>query len=127
MRDAAYASFTDDDRVLGHRLAAEWLEKAGEADAFVLAEHFRQGAAPDRAVAYYLLAARRALEGNDVAAALDRAARGLACGDDLGDDARRSCSSPRPRRTAGSGNNVEEPRRPSPRRSGSSPGAATAG
>jgi tetratricopeptide (TPR) repeat protein len=80
VRDASYASFTDEDRVLGHRLAGEWLEKAGETDAFVLAEHFHEGGDPGRAVGFYLDAALTALEGNDFTAALDRAERGIACG-----------------------------------------------
>ena len=82
VRDASYASFTDEDRALGHRLAGAWLESAGETDAFVLAEHFHQGGEPARALGFYLEAAEQALEGNDFAAALDRAARGLASGAD---------------------------------------------
>ncbi|HVY46547.1 MAG TPA: AAA family ATPase, partial [Minicystis sp.] len=82
LRDAAYASFTDEDRALGHRLAAAWLEDAGEADALVLAEHREQGGEPARAVAFFLRAAEQALEGNDLAAAEARAARGLGCGAD---------------------------------------------
>jgi eukaryotic-like serine/threonine-protein kinase len=82
VRDAFYASFTDEDRALGHRLAGAWLESAGKTDAFVLAEHFHQGGEPARALGFYLEAAEQALEGNDFAAALDRAARGLASGAD---------------------------------------------
>src|SRR5207302_934930 len=41
--DAAYAMLTDEDRRLGHRLAAEWLERAGESDPLVLGEHFDRG------------------------------------------------------------------------------------
>src|SRR6185437_4429196 len=44
LRDAAYAALTPEDRILGHRLAGEWLEGRGEADAVVLAEHFERGA-----------------------------------------------------------------------------------
>jgi eukaryotic-like serine/threonine-protein kinase len=80
VRDAAYASFTEDDRVLGHRLAAAWLEQAGEADAVLLADHFHEGHEPARAVVFFVKAAEQALEGNDFAAVLDRAARGLASG-----------------------------------------------
>jgi eukaryotic-like serine/threonine-protein kinase len=80
VRDAAYASFTEEDRILGHKLAAEWLEKAGEADAVVLAEHFQQGGQQGRAVSFYLKSAEHALEGNDFAAALKRAERGIVCG-----------------------------------------------
>ncbi|WP_437964194.1 protein kinase [Sorangium sp. So ce260] len=39
LRDAAYAMLTDRDRALGHRLAGEWLLKAGEQDPGVLTEH----------------------------------------------------------------------------------------
>ena len=51
VREAAYAMLTDADRALGHRLAGEWLEAAGERDALVLAEHFERGGEPARAVA----------------------------------------------------------------------------
>ena len=37
VREAALAMLTDDDRTLGNRLAAEWLEEMGEPDAAVLA------------------------------------------------------------------------------------------
>lgn len=80
VRDAAYAMLTDADRTLGHRLAATWLEKAGETDALLLAEHFERGGAPLRAIAWHLRAAEQALGGNDFAAVLARAQRGIACG-----------------------------------------------
>ena len=51
VREAAYAMLTDEDRALGHRLAGAWLEQAGLGDAMVLAEHFRRGGEPARAVA----------------------------------------------------------------------------
>ena len=35
VREAAYAMLTEADRALGHRLAGEWLERAGERDAVV--------------------------------------------------------------------------------------------
>ncbi len=80
VRDAAYSLLTDEDRALGHRLAAAWLEAAGEPDAATLAEHFERGGEPGRAVLRYLQAAEQCLQGNDLAAAIDRAARGIACG-----------------------------------------------
>src|SRR6185437_16912863 len=43
IREAAYAMLTPDDRILGHKLGAEWLEEAGESDGMVLAEHFERG------------------------------------------------------------------------------------
>jgi tetratricopeptide (TPR) repeat protein len=79
VQQAAYARLLDDDRTLGHRLAAEWLEGVGGKDAVVLAEHFERGHAPDRALGWYLRGAEQALAGNEYAAALARAERGVAC------------------------------------------------
>jgi predicted ATPase len=78
VRDTAYAMLTEGDRKLGHRLGAEWLERAGERDATVLAEHFERAGEPERAVDRYRRAAEQALEGNDFAAAIARAERGAA-------------------------------------------------
>jgi tetratricopeptide (TPR) repeat protein len=80
VREAAYASLTDSDRKLGHKLAAEWLRAAGERDAMTLAEHFARGGEPEEAIGYFRDAAESALRGNDFAAALLRADRGIACG-----------------------------------------------
>ena len=57
LREAAYAMLTDDDRVLGHRLAAAWLEQQGETDPLVLAEHCDRGGEPPRAAGFYFRAA----------------------------------------------------------------------
>jgi tetratricopeptide (TPR) repeat protein len=87
VREAAYASLTPADRALGHRLAAAWLEEVGERDAVVLAEHAERGERLAEAARWYRRAAEQALEANDVAAALARAERGVACGaagEDLG-------------------------------------------
>ena len=51
LREGAYAMLTESDRVLGHRLAAAYLEAQGESDALVLAEHWERGREPDRAQA----------------------------------------------------------------------------
>jgi eukaryotic-like serine/threonine-protein kinase len=77
VREGAYAMLTDEDRAVGHRLAGEWLERNGERDAIVLAEHFQRGNEPHRAVQWYLQAAEQALEGNDLPAAIARASRGI--------------------------------------------------
>jgi predicted ATPase len=45
VREAAYATLTDADRVLGHRLAADWLERQGRASASMLAAHRKLGGA----------------------------------------------------------------------------------
>jgi eukaryotic-like serine/threonine-protein kinase len=80
VREAAYGMLTGEDRVLGHRLAGEWLEQVGETEAQVIAEHFEQGNEPERAIRWYRRAAEQALEGNDLRAAIDRVERALACG-----------------------------------------------
>ncbi|HEX3906171.1 MAG TPA: protein kinase [Polyangia bacterium] len=80
IREAAYAMLTDEDRLLGHRLAGNWLEQAGSADAIVLAEHFRRGAEPSRAARWYERAAAQSLSANDLVAAIERAELGIAGG-----------------------------------------------
>ncbi len=80
LREAAYAMLTDRDRALGHRLAAEWCERAGERDALVLAAHHERGGARGPAAAQYRRAAEHALEASDLEAVLERAARSIACG-----------------------------------------------
>jgi tetratricopeptide (TPR) repeat protein len=79
VRDGAYAMLTKADRVLGHRLAAEWLEKVGEGAAHVIAEHFAKSG-DGRAVGAYLRAAEQAFESNDLATAIDCAERGIDLG-----------------------------------------------
>ncbi len=80
VREAAYATLTEADRVLGHQLAAGWLEGDGESEAALLAEHLDRGGRPAEAVDRWLRAAAQALEGNDLAAAIARADRGVASG-----------------------------------------------
>ena len=78
VREVAYATLTDDDRILGHRLAGEWLESAGAHDPSMLASHFERGNDPARATIWYQRAAEAALEVNDFDGAIERANRGLA-------------------------------------------------
>lgn len=82
LREAAYGTLTDQDRSAGHRLAALWLEGAGERDAATLAEHFQRGGDRARAAESYLRAAEQALEGDDLSTAIAHAERGVACGAD---------------------------------------------
>ncbi len=79
-REAAYASLTDQDRALGHGLAADWLLEHGETDARVLAEHLERGGAMAEAIAWWARAAEDALAGADFDAVIDRGRRGVACG-----------------------------------------------
>lgn len=80
VREAAYAMLTDNDRVTGHRLAAQWLEQAGEKNSIVLAEHYERGHVPAKARYWYRRAAEQALEGGDFSAAFERSERAIACG-----------------------------------------------
>ncbi len=76
VREAAYASLTDGDRALGHRLAASWLTSVGETDDRVLAEHWERGGEREKAAEQWRRAARAALLAGDFAAAVERAERG---------------------------------------------------
>jgi serine/threonine protein kinase/tetratricopeptide (TPR) repeat protein len=78
VREAAYAMLTESDRQLGHRLAAGWLEQAGETDAVALARHWELASENVRAVPWYFRAAAQAHDGNDFLAAIERAKRGIA-------------------------------------------------
>jgi tetratricopeptide (TPR) repeat protein len=78
VRDATYATLTDDDRTLGHRLAAELLERTGGAGPLALAEHFVRGGVPERAIAHLHAAAAKSLEGDDLTGTIALAERALA-------------------------------------------------
>ncbi|WP_437309303.1 serine/threonine-protein kinase [Sorangium sp. So ce388] len=82
VREAAYGMLTDHDRALGHRLAGEWLERACEPSAAVIAEHFDRGGEPLRAATWYHRAAAQALVANDLAAVLSWTGRALELGVD---------------------------------------------
>ncbi|MCP4677918.1 MAG: protein kinase [Deltaproteobacteria bacterium] len=79
-REAAYAMLTEEDRALGHRLAAQWLEQAEEKDPLVVAEHWIKGREPARAIPYFIRAARSAFDAASLEAVLEITERGLVCG-----------------------------------------------
>ncbi len=88
IRDAAYALLTVEERKLGHRLAAEWLEQHACAEPSVLADHFELGEVPDRAAFWYCAAAAAALEASslpEVVRCGERAVRFGAGGEALGE------------------------------------------
>jgi len=66
VRDAAYALVPDSLRPGGHQLAGQWLEQQGESDARILAEHARLGQQPQRAIRFYLQAAERLFDHDDM-------------------------------------------------------------
>ncbi|AUX39749.1 uncharacterized protein SOCE26_011440 [Sorangium cellulosum] len=80
VREGAYAMLTERDRQLGHGLAGAWLERAGEPDPAVLAEHFERGGEGARAARWHARAARRALMANELTAALTAVDRGITSG-----------------------------------------------
>ncbi|MCG8416654.1 MAG: protein kinase [Proteobacteria bacterium] len=79
-REAAYAMLTADDQSAAHRAAGRWLERAGESDPVVLAQHYRCGHVPGRAIHYYHRSAALALDADDVNAVIDHASRAIECG-----------------------------------------------
>jgi tetratricopeptide (TPR) repeat protein len=80
VREGAYAMLTDNDRAVGHQLAAAWLEAKGESDAALLADHFDHGGERTLAARWNVRAAKQALDANDVQAAVSRADRAEAQG-----------------------------------------------
>jgi tetratricopeptide (TPR) repeat protein len=80
VREAAYRMLTDADRAIAHAQAGKWLERAGEQDGLVLAEHYDKGGDKERAIAQYLRATQQALDSSDFDAAFARAERGIALG-----------------------------------------------
>lgn len=80
MRDAVYTLLTEIDRRGGHLAAAFFLQQAGETDAQVVAEHFREGLDLDRAIECYVLAATRSHDRDDLDGMLAQAKKGLAAG-----------------------------------------------
>lgn len=79
LREGAYATLTEADRALGHRLAGKWLEEVGESNPIALAEHYERGGDPESAGSFYVGAAEHALRGNDTASAVTYAHQGLKC------------------------------------------------
>jgi eukaryotic-like serine/threonine-protein kinase len=79
VREAAYALLTDADRSLGHRLAGEWLERAGDHEPGLLGEHFERGGELLRALTWYRRAAEKAFEGDDLGEVLRWTERAFRC------------------------------------------------
>jgi serine/threonine protein kinase/tetratricopeptide (TPR) repeat protein len=80
LREAVYTTLTQQDKTLGHRLAAEWLEENQETDKRALAGHWEMGAVQEKAVLNYVRAAEQALEGNDLKGVLFCTNRAIECG-----------------------------------------------
>lgn len=79
LREAAYLLQPDEERALGHCLAAAWLEQQGEAPA-LLADHYERGGMPERAGQCWARAAAQAFEVGSLDDTLRFGARAIACG-----------------------------------------------
>lgn len=81
LRDAAYASVLEEDRMVLHNFVATWLESKGDADVGLIAQHADAGQDFERAAKLYAKATRQALSsGAHLETALELAERGLDCG-----------------------------------------------
>ena len=78
LRDVAYGTLSESDKKVGHRLAGEWLARAGEPDARVLADHFDAAGEGGRAAQFFVDAAEQALVNGDLALALSHAEGAIA-------------------------------------------------
>jgi eukaryotic-like serine/threonine-protein kinase len=65
LREGAYGLLTEKDRELGHRLAGELLDRAGETDPLILASHFERGGLQARAAQHYIHGAELASSRRD--------------------------------------------------------------
>jgi hypothetical protein len=79
LREAAYLLQPDDDRALGHRLAAAWLEQNGEGAA-VVADHYERGGVRASAGLWWSRAAANAFDVGSLDDALRFGARAISCG-----------------------------------------------
>jgi len=78
IREAAHAMLTDVDRTVGHGAAAAWLERLGETDSAVLAEHWELAGQGAKAANYWARAAEGAIRADALALATAQARRGIA-------------------------------------------------
>lgn len=79
VRDAAYAMLTDDDRRLGHSLAADWLAARVD-DPALLAHHYERGGRLAEAAEAHVRAAEHAVYADDRAAIRVHVAHARRCG-----------------------------------------------
>jgi tetratricopeptide (TPR) repeat protein len=85
--EAAYATLTDGDRALGHRLAGQWLATQPAPGPAEIARHFDRAGDRTQAGPWYVRAAELALAASDLDQALALSEHAAACGlrpDELG-------------------------------------------
>ncbi len=80
VRDAAYATLPEVDRARAHLLAAEWLERSGEEDAALLADHYELAHEPGRAIDWLVRAAEQAQNAASNERVIVLAERGIQAG-----------------------------------------------
>jgi hypothetical protein len=86
LRQAAYEMLPPSEKRLGHLLAGQYLEQAGERQGIVLADHFERAGEKPRAIHWLAVAAQQSLDADDLAetlARIERAANLGAAGEEL--------------------------------------------
>jgi tetratricopeptide (TPR) repeat protein len=80
LRQAAYEMLPPAEKELGHLLAGEYLEQAGERQGIVLADHFERAGEKPRAIRWLGVAAQQALDADDLVETVARVERGVSLG-----------------------------------------------
>jgi tetratricopeptide (TPR) repeat protein len=80
LRQAAYEMLPPSEKRLGHLLAGEYLEQAGEREGIVLADHYERAGEKPRAVRWLGVAAQQALDADDLVETLARIERAVNLG-----------------------------------------------
>jgi tetratricopeptide (TPR) repeat protein len=79
VRDAAYSLVPNTLQSMGHRMAGAWLEKVGEQDPLVLAEHYQLGQDKEKAAFFFIRAGEQLFERQDLPGAQRCLEAALAC------------------------------------------------
>jgi tetratricopeptide (TPR) repeat protein len=80
LRQAAYEMLPPSEKRLGHLLAGQYLEQAGERQGIVLADHFERAGEKPRAIRWLGVAAQQSLDADDLAETLARIERAVNLG-----------------------------------------------
>jgi tetratricopeptide (TPR) repeat protein len=80
LRQAAYEMLPPSEKRLGHLLAGQYLEQAGEHQGIVLADHFERADEKPRAIHWLGVAAQQALDADDVVETVARVERAVNLG-----------------------------------------------
>lgn len=80
VREAAYGLLRETDRAVAHRAAAAWLERRGENEPIVLAQHLQRAGEGERAALHYYRAAQAANQAGDSELVLKYARLGIEAG-----------------------------------------------